>query len=96
MWARCGHANRFEIPAFAWFRSRHRPDAASFLVDGHQFQGKLRSGSVLEAGEETLRAVVEDSELEQEVRDMDMRKFSDDVSMQEDLRQVVWERRAVC
>jgi hypothetical protein len=39
--------------------------------------------------------VVEDSDVDQEIHELDLSEFSDDVVTQEKFRRVVWERRSV-
>jgi hypothetical protein len=68
---------------------------ASLVMNGYQFQGKVNDGAVLDAGEEARREVVDGSDLDQAIRELDLNEVSDDAAMQEKLHRVIWERRAM-
>ena len=66
----------------------------SFRVSGHLFQGRLCVGGQV-TPDETVRAIVEDKDVDDAIRNADLSEFSDNADTREKLRAVLWECRAV-
>lgn len=68
---------------------------ASFVLNRYMFQGGWSGSKVLDTSGETMRAVVEDANVDDAIKALELSEFSDDVKLQDELRQTIWDRRAV-
>lgn len=71
-------------------------NSASVKRDGVRVEGPVGSRKQLnDEEEESVRATIEDADVDQALKDMDLRAFSENPSKRNRLRKLLWKRRAI-
>jgi transposase InsO family protein len=70
---------------------------AEFEADGKKFRGELQPVACAVEAEmsEGVNAIIEDAEVDAEICSMNLSSFSEDPQLQNELRNVIWQRREV-